>query len=118
MHDRFPCFSCKATIFRHQDNGLPLSRHHAERGAFSRLFVLVFAWTSAAARLGPISEQFPFDYLPAILNNIESTYLAVNGLKPGDGKALTDEQVRKLADSLKTSLGQQVAAELAKRLND
>ena len=71
-----------------------------------------------AARLGPISEQFPFDYLPAILNNIESTYLAVNGLKPGDGEGLTDEQVGKLADSLKTSLGQQVAAELAKRLND
>lgn len=71
-----------------------------------------------AARLGPISEQFPFDYLPAILNNIESTYLAVNGLKPDSGKGLSDEQVGKLADSLKTSLGQQVAAELAKRLND
>lgn len=71
-----------------------------------------------AARLGPISEKYPFDYLPAILNNIESTYLAVNGLKPDNGKGLTDEQVGKLADSLKTSLGQQVAAELAKRLND
>lgn len=71
-----------------------------------------------AARLGPISEKYPFDYLPAILNNIESTYLAVNGLKPGDSEGLTDEQVDKLADSLKTSLGQQVAAELAKRLND
>lgn len=71
-----------------------------------------------AARLGPISEKYPFDYLPAILNNTESTYLAVNGLKPGDSEGLTDEQVDKLADSLKTSLGQQVAAELAKRLND
>lgn len=71
-----------------------------------------------AARLGPISEKYPFDYLPAILNNIESTYLAVNGLKPDNGKGLTDEQVGKLADSLKTSLGQQVAAELAKRLTD
>jgi hypothetical protein len=71
-----------------------------------------------AARLGPISEKYPFDYLPAILNNTESTYLAVNGLKPGDSEGLTDEQVSKLADSLKTSLGQQVAAELAKRLND
>lgn len=71
-----------------------------------------------AKRLGPISEQFPFDYLPAILNNTESTYLAVNGLKPDGSKGLTDEQVGKLADSLKTSLGQQVAAELAKRLND
>lgn len=71
-----------------------------------------------AARLGPISEKYPFDYLPAILNNTESTYLAVNGLKPDSGKGLTDEQVGKLADSLKTSLGQQVAAELAKRLND
>lgn len=71
-----------------------------------------------AARLGPISEKYPFDYLPAILNNIESTYLAVNGLKPDNGEGLTDEQVGKLADSLKTSLGQQVAAELAKRLND
>lgn len=71
-----------------------------------------------AARLGPISEEYPFDYLPAILNNIESTYLAVNGLKPDGGKGLSDEQVGKLADSLKTSLGQQVAAELAKRLND
>ena len=71
-----------------------------------------------AARLGPISEKYPFDYLPAILNNTESTYLAVNGLKPDNAKELTDEQVKKLADSLKTSLGQQVAAELAKRLND
>ena len=71
-----------------------------------------------AARLGPISEKYPFDYLPAILNNTESTYLAVNGLKPENGKGLTDEQVKKLADSLKTSLGQQVATELAKRLND
>lgn len=71
-----------------------------------------------AARLGPISEQYPFDYLPAILNNTESTYLAVNGLKPDNAKALTDEQVKKLADSLKTTLGQQVAAELAKRLNN
>lgn len=71
-----------------------------------------------AARLGPISEKYPFDYLPAILNNTESTYIAVNGLKPGDSEGLTDEQVGKLADSLKTSLGQQVAAELAKRLND
>lgn len=71
-----------------------------------------------AARLGPISEKYPFDYLPAILNNTESTYLAVNGLKPDSDKGLSDEQVGKLADSLKTSLGQQVAAELAKRLND
>lgn len=71
-----------------------------------------------AARLGPISEQYQFDYLPAILNNIESTYLAVNGLKPDNGKGLTDEQVDKLADSLKNSLGQQVATELAKRLNN
>lgn len=71
-----------------------------------------------AARLGPISEKYPFDYLPAILNNTESTYLAVNGLEPDNGKGLTDEQVDKLADSLKTSLGQQVAAELAKRLSD
>lgn len=71
-----------------------------------------------AARLGPISEKYPFDYLPAILNNTESTYLAVNGLKPDNGKGLTDEQVSKLADSLKTNLGKQVAAELAKRLND
>lgn len=71
-----------------------------------------------AARLGPISEKYPFDYLPAILNNTESTYLAVNGLKPDIDKGLSNEQVGKLADSLKTSLGQQVAAELAKRLND
>ena len=71
-----------------------------------------------AARLGPISEQYQFDYLPAILNNIESIYLAVNGLKPDNEKGLTNEQVSKLADSLKTSLGQQVATELAKRLND
>ena len=71
-----------------------------------------------AARLGPISEKYPFDYLPAILNNTESTYLAVNGLKPDNGKGLTDEQVSKLADCLKTNLGQQVATELAKRLND
>lgn len=71
-----------------------------------------------AARLGPISKQYPFDYLPAILNNTESTYLAVNGIKPDITKELTDEQVKKLADSLKTTLGQQVAAELAKRLNN
>jgi len=53
-----------------------------------------------------------------IISNKELNHSPSTVSKPTPPRKLTDEQVRKLADSLKNTLGQQVAAELAKRLND
>ena len=66
-------------------------------------------------RLGPINEKMPYDYLPAILNNLNSLFAVVGKI---NGQGISDDQLAKLADSLKTGLGEQVAAELAKRLAD
>lgn len=56
-----------------------------------------------------------YDYLPAILNNLNSLFAVVGKI---NGQGISDDQLAKLADSLKTGLGEQVAAELAKRLAD
>nr|DAL59934.1 MAG TPA_asm: N acetylmuramoyl L alanine amidase endolysin [Caudoviricetes sp.] len=67
-------------------------------------------------RLGPVdAKKMPYDYLPAILNNLNSLFSVVGKI---DGQGLSDDQLARLADSLKTGLGEQVAAELAKRLAD
>ena len=67
---------------------------------------------SLGQRLGPV-KGYQFDYLPAILNNLNSLFGLVG---KNDGQPLTDAQINQLADSLKTNLGAQVADELAKRL--
>ena len=64
-------------------------------------------------RLGPVSDKYPFDYLPAILNNTNSLYTLVGQI---NGQGITDDQLGVLADSLKQGLGEEVAKELAKRL--
>lgn len=69
---------------------------------------------SLGQRLGPV-EGYQFDYLPAIFNNLNSLFGLVGKI---DGQGISDDQLAKLADSLKTGLGAQVAAELAKRLAD
>lgn len=68
-----------------------------------------------AKRLGPISDKLPFDYLPAILNNLNSLFVAVG---QHQYQGLSDDQLSNLATSLKQGLGAEVAKELAKRLND
>ena len=62
-----------------------------------------------------MNQKMPYDYLPAILNNLNSLFAVVGKI---DGQGISDDQLAKLADSLKTGLGEQVAAELAKRLAD
>lgn len=69
---------------------------------------------SLGQRLGPV-KGYQFDYLPAIFNNLNSLFGLVGKI---DGQGISDDQLAKLADSLKTNLGAQVAAELAKRLAD
>lgn len=72
------------------------------------------ALTNLANRLGPISEQFPFDYLPAILNNLNSLF-AVIGKQTAT--TMTDDQITALAQSLKEGLGEEVIQTLVDRLN-
>lgn len=64
-------------------------------------------------RLGPVADDMPFDYLPAILNNTNTLFEAIGDIH---ANGMTDDQLTSLANSLKNGLGAEVAAELAKRL--
>lgn len=64
--------------------------------------------------LGPV-PGYPFNYLPAILNNLNGLYALIGKQAQPN---LTDDQVDQLATSLKTGLGEQVVKTLAEKLGE
>lgn len=95
-------------------NGQKVTVEYALQAILNNQSALKKDLANMGKRLGPV-DGYSFDYLPAILNNLNSLFALVG---KSDGRPLTDAQIDRLADSLKTNLGEQVANELAKRLNN
>ena len=95
-------------------NGQAVTVEYALQAILTNQSALKKDLAAMGKRLGPV-DGYSFDYLPAILNNLNALFGLVG---KSDGQPLTDEQISRLADSLRTNLGASVAGELAKRLND